>query len=303
MNKLLGLIRRNMLIYFKDKSAVLFSMLTPIIVLSLYILFLKGNFVNSITAAAEALSGYITEAHVDSFANGFLLAGILGSALITVPYNCLSTVVKDRENNVDRDIMVTPVSRVQIVLGYFIASALSAFIMTSAIVTAGLVLLNSLNSMYMPVKYVVYLFLTVLLGSVSGTAFFMPIMLLMKNSSVSGAFMGIVSAASGFIIGAYLPTSGFPDGVQTVCTLFPATGITIMTRYLCLNGLLDHINEILGGIDNGIFVDTLRNNFTFSGNIAGRTISVPQLAVYVLAVTIAFLIAISAIYPGVYKKK
>lgn len=45
------------------------------------------------------------------FANLILLTGILGSAMITVPYNCLITLVKDRENKVDYDILATPLKR------------------------------------------------------------------------------------------------------------------------------------------------------------------------------------------------
>lgn len=289
MTKLMGLIRRNLLIYFKDKSAIFFSMLTPIIVLALYILFLKENYVDSISQAAERLMDFISLEDIDAFANGFLLVGILGSAMITVPYNTLSTIVKDRENGVDKDMYATPVKKSQIVLAYFIASSLSAFIMTSLVMTAGIILLNVLNPMYMSVSSVVYLYVTALLGSVSGTAFFMPIMMLVKSQSVSGAFMGIVSAVSGFIIGAYLPVSQFSDGVQTFCNLFPATSVTVMLRRFCLGGLLEHMDGRIGGVDNGVFVETLKQYFAFSVRIGGSDISVLQTGIYVVAVTAVFI--------------
>jgi len=43
MRKFVGLTKRNLLIYFKDIQSIFFSMLTPIIVLVLYVLFLKGD--------------------------------------------------------------------------------------------------------------------------------------------------------------------------------------------------------------------------------------------------------------------
>lgn len=303
MVKIIGLVKRNMLIYFKDKSAVFFSMLTPIIVLLIYLLFMKMTFVNSITGAAESLLNFISDKDIDSFANGFLLVGILGSAMITVPYNTLSTIVKDRENGVDSDMCVTPVRRTGIVLAYFIASALSAFIMTTVIMTAGLVILQIMNPMYMSVRYIVYLYLTVLLGSISGTAVFMPVMMLIKTQSVSGSVMGIVSAISGFVIGAYLPISEFSDRIQTICNLFPATGVTVMLRYFCLTGILDEMDRKIGGVDGGAFAESLRSMFSFRSNFFGREVSIAQTSIYVMAATAVFLGILMFVYPKVYKKR
>ena len=47
MRGILGLIKRNLLLFFKDWQSILFSLLTSIIVLVLYLLFLKGTFVSA----------------------------------------------------------------------------------------------------------------------------------------------------------------------------------------------------------------------------------------------------------------
>ena len=41
MKGFIGFTKRNLLVYFKDKQAILFSLLTSIIVFVLYLLFLK----------------------------------------------------------------------------------------------------------------------------------------------------------------------------------------------------------------------------------------------------------------------
>ena len=43
--------KRNLLLFFKDKQTVFFSLLTSIIVLALYLLFFKATFVNSMHSA------------------------------------------------------------------------------------------------------------------------------------------------------------------------------------------------------------------------------------------------------------
>ena len=44
----MGLTKRNMLVFFTDKGTLFFSMLTPMIILLLYILFLKNNLLSSL---------------------------------------------------------------------------------------------------------------------------------------------------------------------------------------------------------------------------------------------------------------
>ena len=57
MNKFIGLTKRNLLIFFKDKQSVIFSLMTSIIVFVLYLLFLRGTFVDAIQSAMKEAPG------------------------------------------------------------------------------------------------------------------------------------------------------------------------------------------------------------------------------------------------------
>ena len=143
MKMYIGLTKRNLLVYLKDKQSIVFSLLTSMIVFALYLLFLKSTFADAIESALNGfpfIKEKIGAADIDMLTSILLLSGIVGSAMITVPYNCLQTVVNDRENNVDRDILATPIRRWQIVLSYFSASGLSAILMNGMILTVGLVI-------------------------------------------------------------------------------------------------------------------------------------------------------------------
>ncbi|MBR3736592.1 MAG: ABC transporter permease, partial [Lachnospiraceae bacterium] len=253
-----GLTRRNILVYFKDKQSVIFSLLTSMIVFALYLLFLKGTFVNAINdviGAIPLLKDRIEPKDLDMMTSMILLTGILGSAMITVPFNCLSTVVGDKENNVDQDILATPIRRWQIVLAYFSAAAISAILMTGIILTAGLVILSLTGNVHMSGAAIAKAYLVTAFGCISSTALFMIIVQFFRSASACGAFFGILSAVSGFVIGAYIPVSSFSDNVQTVCNLFPGSHVTILLRNALMGGILDHIEENIGGLDNGAFVN------------------------------------------------
>ena len=185
MKDFLGFTRRNLLIYFKDVLAIIFSLLTSIIVFVLYLLFLKGTFVEALNGTMRGLENIVNGADIDMFVNGILLSGILGSALITIPYTCLQTIVKDKEAGVDADICSTPLKRWKIILSYFTASSICAFVMTSIILTIGLVVLNAMGDTHMTAASIAAAYGIVLLGSVSSTALFMVVMLLFRHSSES----------------------------------------------------------------------------------------------------------------------
>ena len=305
MRGILGFIKRNVLLFFKDWQSILFSLLTSIIVLVLYLLFLKGTFVSAIQSAMEqypGLTSMVSQKDIVMFANLFLLSGILGSAMISVPFSCITVVVKDRANKVDYDILSTPLKRGQIIFAYFVSAVLTSILLNSIILAVGLIGIRMQGNMYLNISQVIKAFSIVALGSISASAIFMIVVLFFKTVSACEAFFGILSAASGFVIGAYIPISQFSNEVQTVCNLFPASQITIMLRNILLNGLLDHINTSLQGVDQGIFVLSLKEYFTFQAKLFKGYLDMNKMLEYILGVILFCIVAQIMIYSGSYKK-
>ena len=305
MRGFLGLTKRNLLLFFKDKQSIIFSLLTSMIVLALYLLFLKDTFINAMDSAINqfpSLSSLIDKNDKDMFANLILLAGILGSAMITVPYNCLITLVKDRENKVDFDILATPLKRGEIIFSYFISAALSSVILTSMILAIALGVIGMQGDIYLGIGEILKAFCVVALGSISATSIFMIVVLFFKSVSASGAFFGMLSAASGFIIGAYIPISQFSEAVQTVCNIFPASQITIVLRNVLINGLLEHMNTSLNGVEQGMFVTSIKELFSFKAWLFDGYLDMTQMLVYITVSILVCIVIQMIIYSRTYKK-
>ena len=305
MRGILGFIKRNVLLFFKDWQSILFSLLTSIIVLVLYLLFLKGTFVSAMQSAMEQYPGLVSmiaEKDIDMFANLLLLTGILGSAMISVLFSCITTLVRDRASKVDYDILATPLKRGQIIFAYFVSAVLSSTLLTGFILAIGLVGISLQGDTHLNAIQLVKSFAVVALGSISASAIFMIVVLFFKSVSACEAFFGILSAASGFMIGAYIPISQFSDGVQTVCNLFPASQITIILRNILLNGLLEHINTSLAGTDQGMFVLSLKEYFTFQAKLFNGYLDMNKMLEYILGVILFCIVAQIVIYSVSYKK-
>ncbi len=306
MRNFWGLTKRNLLVFFEDKQAVVFSLLTSIIVLALYLLFLKGTFVDAINEVLDSASGLrelISQEDVGAYVNLLLFAGILGSAMVTVPFHCLTTLVKDREKGVDLDICATPVRRWQTALAYFAAAAFSAVLMTGLILTAGLCLLAFQGRLYLEASAIAAAYGVVVLGSISATALFLIVVLFFRTSSACGAFFGILSAAAGFVIGAYIPISQFSEGVQTACNVFPASHVTILLRNILLGGVLDRMDQAAGGLDNGRFTASLKETFSFKAHLFSCDLDVTEMLCYVLVFALACIVVTIFLYPKTCERK
>ena len=303
MKDFIGLTKRNLLIYFKDVLAIIFSLMTSMIVFVLYLLFLKGTFVDALNGTMRGLENIVNAADIDMFVNGILLAGILGSAMITVPYTCLQTIVKDREAGVDSDICSTPLKRWKIILSYFTSASISAFIMTGIILTVGLIILSALGDTHLSAAAVAQAYGIVLLGSVSSTALFMVVVLLFKNSSTCTAFFGILTAASGFVIGAYIPLSQFSNSVQSVCNLFPASHITSMIKNVLLTGIADSINADINGLDGGAFIGAIKDTFSFTASSFGIDFQLSTSVLYVAVIALVCIAVMTLLYNKTYRRR
>ena len=299
----IGLTKRNMLVFFTDKGTLFFSMLTPMIILLLYILFLKNSLLSSLKDAATGLENLVAAKDMAQFVNGLLLTGIISSALITIPYNALEIIVRDREDRVDLDMLSTPVKRFEIILSYFCAAVISAFMQAMVVLAVGIGILSMSGDMYLSAADIVKLVGAVFLGTVSSTSVFMVVMMFFKSMGTCGAFMGILSAVSGFVIGAYMPLSQFNKGIQNVCNLVPATGITVLIRNYLTGGILRHMDECIGGLDNGAFMKAMIDIFSYNTVVGGEIWTLNLTWIYVIISTVIFIGVLRVVYPAVFGRK
>ena len=115
--------------------------------------------------------------------------------------------------------------------------------------------------------------------------------------------MGILSAVSGFVIGAYMPLSQFNKGIQNVCNLVPATGITVLIRNYLTGGILRHMDECIGGLDNGAFMKAMLDVFSYNTVVGGEIWTLNLTWIYVIISAVIFIGVLRVVYPAVFGRK
>ena len=245
-NAFKGMTIRNIKIYFKDKGTVFFSMLAPIIILGLYILFLRDTYLEGIMESFEGVKHLLHEGDVDNIANTWLLAGILSTCTITVSLNSLSVMVGDKDRKVDYDYNSSPCYGAPVVLSYFVGAFVNTLLVSLLALTIGLVAITIVGNSYLSFVSILELILITIIACASSTMIMMIIASFFKKPSALGAFGGIVSAAVGFIVGAYIPLGSFGKVAQTIMSLLPGSQIASLYRSVLMTGVIDNVSSVLG---------------------------------------------------------
>lgn len=140
MKTLLILTKRNSKLFFKDKGMFFSSLITPAILLVLYVTFLSNVYRDSfLSALPEGFS--LSDSIIDGVVGGQLASSLLAVCCVTIAFCSNLLMIQDKVTGSVRDLTVTPVKRSVLAMGYFASSALVTLIV--CLVTCGTSLLHN----------------------------------------------------------------------------------------------------------------------------------------------------------------
>ena len=119
------LVKRNLKIYFRDKGAVFFSLLSMIIVIALMLFFIGDSSISALTDMLGQIPGRDAEKDKENAEMLVLLwtsAGILSINAVTVTLAVLSAMIKDRTSGILNSIYTAPISKITISAAYIFSS-------------------------------------------------------------------------------------------------------------------------------------------------------------------------------------
>lgn len=241
MSTLRMLVRRNIRMFLHDKGLFFTSLITPAILLVLYISFLGGVFRDAFsTALPEGLEG--VDRILDGLVGGQLISSILAVSCVTVAFCSGMLSVQDKASGVRRDMAVSAVSPHVLALSYYIANLLSTLLVCLSAMALCLLYLAAVG-WYLSVFDVLLLLLDVLLLSLFGTALSSLVNLFLSTQGQISAVGTVVSSGYGFLAGAYMPISQFGEGLRTVIALLPGTHGTVLLRNHAMRGAMEALAE------------------------------------------------------------
>lgn len=262
-SKLKLLVARNIKLYFKDKVTFYMSLITPLILLVLFVTFLKDVYIQTLT---QSLPEGITLSNnlLNGFAGGWLMSSIMGVICITIAFCSNIVMVYDKINGNIKDIYITPTSKQLINLSYFIANFISTFIVCTITALVGFIYLGIVG-FYLSfgdcLMIILVTFITCLLGCLLASV----IERFINSQGGVSAVATLISSIYGFICGAYMPISQFKEPIRNIVSFNPGTYSVILFRNFYLNGTLNEMSNDLPPESITAIKNAFDGNFYFFG--------------------------------------
>ena len=284
MKTVRALVKRNVKLFFKDKGMFFTSLITPAILLVLYVTFLGNVYTDSLKMALpEGFS--ISDKLLNGFAGVQVVSSILSVSCVTVAFCSNMIMVQDKANNSICDLSVSPVRPSVMSISYYLATFISTLIVCLC-ATVICIVYVAFAGWYFSVADIILLIFDVLLLCSFGVALSSVINFFLSSQGQISAVGTIISSGYGFVCGAYMPLSQFSEGLRNVIMFLPGTYGTALVRNHAMRGVLQAMS------DDGLpadFVESVRDNFDCNLYLFDNKIGIETMYVIML-VTVAVLI-------------
>lgn len=296
MRRMWELVLRNTKMYFKDLGMFLTSLITPAILLILFMTFLgsiyKNSFVSAIPNGLE-----VSDKLINGLVAGQLSSAMLATSCVTVAFCSNLLMVQDRANGTRKDLIVSPIKKTTLGLSYFLASILSTLIVN---LTATMICFIYIGCMgwFLSVGEALLAILDVILLTLFGVSLASCINYFLNTQGQAGAVGTIVSSCYGFVCGAYMPISSYGKGLQNFMAFLPGTYGTSLIRNHMMNGALDSLSEQLPSEAIKAMKDSVDVNLYFFDN----SVEVWQMYLILLSFIVLF-IALYLVFVKFIKKR
>ncbi|MDD3048501.1 MAG: ABC transporter permease [Bacilli bacterium] len=229
MGNILSLTKRNLLLFFRNKSEVFFSFLSVIIILGLYVLFLSDLQVTNIKDAAGEIDG------VKALVNSWVMAGLIAVSTVTIALGVLGRMVMDKYNGVMNDFLVAPIKRKQIFLSYILSTLIVTLLISFLLIIIAEVYILSSGGVLLNIIQLLQIIGITLLCTISSSLVMLFIVSFLKSNQTYSLICTIVGTMIGFITGAYIPVGIMPKFLQVISNLVPVSQGAALYRKIFLD--------------------------------------------------------------------
>ena len=264
-----NLTKRNIKMFFKDKGLVLSSLITPLILIVLYVTFLKNVYVDAFNSALQANGVSVSNSYINGFVYGWLFSSLIAVSGVTVAFCSNLLMVQDKVTGAINDIKMCPVSNKKIAIAYYIASMLVTMFIVLIEIFIGFIFL-AINGWFLSFADVLQILAGSFLLVNFGTALSSIIHHFLTTQGQMSAVGTLVSSVYGFICGAYMPISQFGITLQRILGFLPSTYATTFIRDGFEKGVLNSLSTKCGFPDD--VINNMTKNFDVKVNFFGNAV-------------------------------
>lgn len=230
-----SLVLRNNKLFLRNKTQVFLSLLTVIIVIGLYVIFLQKTQLDAIESVVPLTS------EIKVMVNEWMISGLISIIPVTTTLGVFSLYVRDLETKVNADFLTTTLSRPSIQFSYCISSFFIGFILTIVAFICCQIFLVATGGTWLSwletIRVIGIILISVLLSSVLN----LFIILFISTQAAFATVNTIIGTVIGFLCGIYVPMGLLPSSVQTIIHYFPISHTTLLLRQILMNDSIEQV--------------------------------------------------------------
>ncbi|MGL6219768.1 MAG: ABC transporter permease [Lacrimispora sphenoides] len=258
-------IERNLKLFFRDRLAVFFSLMSVFIIIGLYALFLGDVWMNDSMKELK---------NAQALMNSWLVSGLLTVTSMTTTMGAFGIMIDDKVQKINKDFDSSPIRRSSITGGYIGSSFLIGVIMSLVMaVVAEIYIVHSGGEWLTPMACI-KVFLLILLTALTNTSLVCFVVSFFKSHSAFSTASSILGTLIGFLTGIYLPIGTLPESVQTVIKAFPVSHGASLFRQVLMEVPMRNSFDGIPSIYLEEFKEYLGVSFQFGGHEVTPTASV-----------------------------
>lgn len=276
---MIAFMKRNLLVFFRDRSAVFFSLLASFIIIGLYVLFLGDIWSSSLQNFNNARE----------MMDNWVMAGLLAITSVTTTMGAFNIMVNDKTQKITKDFYSSPISRKSLAGGYVFSAFVIGFIMSLITLIFAEIYIVAEGGALMSFSTLAKVILLLLLADLSGTSMIFFLTSFFSSENAFSTASTVVGTLIGFLTGIYLPIGQLPDAVQLVIKIFPPSHAAVLLRQTMME---DAMTSGLSGVPTAYaneFKELLGVTFQFGSHEISAMTSI----VYLLAAAaVCFILAV-----------
>ncbi len=311
------LTRRHLLVFFKNKIRLLYTLLVPVIIFAVYIFFLRGLELSTVESTLYRLNIEPTDElnrYVGTLVDSWMLSGIAALSSITVSLQSNNVFVEDKQNGVNRDFASSPIRRGALIGSYVVFNFLVTLLVCVIYLAICLLYLACMGEFLLGFGDFITIFGIMLYATVSSTLMTVFLCSFIKTEGTMASLVAVFSTAVGFLIGAYMPLGMLPGWVQTLCAFIPGTYACALLRYSFmatpLAGLSSYVTDVLQIPNGQQFLADLTGSFGYDLEFFSVTVGPGFQALALTVFNLIFLVLnifsgkeLAAVLGGARKKR
>lgn len=234
MRNIFSLSKRNCLLFLRSKQVVFSSLLSSIILIALYFLFIANLYSQGFN---DMMGLALSQNQINAAIYMQMIMGVLVINSVSLSTGMFTFMARDFETHKTQAFLLTNAKPIEITLSYLFSALVVSFLLNFLTFTISIILIGAITGVWLSAMAFISIFLVLVITTIIGCAVMLLITSIVRSSVAIGVISGFVGTILGFLCGIYMPYSNMGKGAMYVGSFLPFTHLTVWLKQFALGDI------------------------------------------------------------------